>query len=226
MPGQGEETQAGADRAREVLRLERLEAPALLRPLSFGLEAGSSAAVLTSSEEANGALARLLIGVQRPRSGSVALFGKALAGLQEKELWAVRRRVGVVYCTGGLVSNLKLWENLTLPLAYQGRVERSELERRGREILARLGYGGRLMASPSALSRHERMLVGMGRAMLCAPELMIYELPLQYLSHGEGDRVLAVAREFQAERPGRASLFITSQPEGALAAKVGRVFFA
>lgn len=181
-------------------------------PFSFEVEGGEIAVLLTPKDEVSALLTRLLVGLVIPDGGSVALFGSDLSTLTARELNQVRQRVGVSYPAGGLVSNLKVWENLTLPLAYHTLLSPAEIEERGMRVLTRLGYEGRLMELPGLLTLCQKKLIGFGRAMLTDPELMLYDSPQQGLNHEEQERFLRVAAEFHRERPGRASLFITSHP--------------
>lgn len=183
--------------------------------INFEVLPGEIAVVITPKDEINALLTRLLIGIQAPPTGSVTLFDSNLAGKSSREILDIRRRLGVVYSTGGLVSNLKVWENLTLPLYFHTASSAEEIEARGLAVLKRLGYSGRLMELPGLLSVYQKKLIGFGRAMLCAPELLIYESPLQGLNRDEREHFVNIAREFHYEQTDRASLFITSTPDPA-----------
>ena len=180
--------------------------------VSFTVAKGEACVLITPKDEVNATLTRLLIGLTPASQGSIKLFGSYVSTMTVREVYACRQRIGVVYPSGGLVSNLKVWENLTLPLAYHTPLGEDEIESRGRSVLARLGYTGGLMELPGHLTLFQKKLIGFGRAMLTDPLLMLYESPLQGLNRDERDVILTTARAWHGEKPDRASLYLTSNP--------------
>lgn len=197
----------------EVLQFHNVVAEELPRKVSFNLPGGCLAAVITSRQGESDSLARLILGLARPAAGSIRLLGEDIGTAPEKVLYALRKRVAVVFPTGGLVSNLKVWENLVLPLEYHAACPQAEVEERGLAALRRVGYGGRLMEIPGHLSHYEKRLIGVARAMLTEPELIVYSAVLAGLSGGEKSGIIAAALEFHREKPGRTLLFISPDPE-------------
>jgi phospholipid/cholesterol/gamma-HCH transport system ATP-binding protein len=207
-----------------VLEVERVVARGLRWELSIRLGAGTLAAALTSKEEVNEALVKLLVGLSPPAFGRLALFGRELSVLPARGLFDLRRRIGVVRAEGGLVSNLKVWENLVLPLQYHTDLRADAIERAGREVLDRVGYSGPLMALPAVLSDYQRRLIGLARAMLTDPDLVLFESPFEGLTQDEKELLRKTVLEFHGEKPGRASLFVMSSPEAVLDMGPSRVF--
>jgi phospholipid/cholesterol/gamma-HCH transport system ATP-binding protein len=89
-----------------------------VRDLSFNFESGGTAKILFDSEDRKNILFGLLAGLQRPEAGRILFFGEDLFAHEENERLALFRRIGVVPAHGGLISNLKAWENLLLPAWY------------------------------------------------------------------------------------------------------------
>ena len=181
-------------------------------PFSCRLAPGRMAIILTPKEELNGDLVRLLLGLGRAQQGRVQVFGREPATLDEREGRELRHRIGTVAAGGGLVSNLKAWENLVLPAQYHRRIPATKLEAAGIAALERVGYQGPRMALPGLMNLLQRKQVGLARALLLDAELMVYESLLYGLNRRERNALVAVARAFHGERAGRASLFLSSDP--------------
>ena len=181
--------------------------------VSFALPGGSLAAIITSRQDENDQLVRLMLGLSKPDTGCIALLGEDVGTVSQRALDDLRKRIAVVFPSGGLISNLKVWENLVLPLEYHQAYSQAEIEERGLAVLRRVGYSGGLMELPGHLSHYERRLIGLARAMLTEPELIVYNAVLGGLSGDEKKAIIAAALAFHREKPGRTSLFFTPSPE-------------
>lgn len=197
----------------EMMRAENISLAEISAATSFTICGGDMIIILTPKNEVNASLTKLLIGLEKPQSGKVFLFGSDTLSSSDQELREARRRIGVAYESGGLISNLKVWENLTLPLHYHQRLSNKEIKTGGLALLDRLGYAGRLTALPGHLTLSQKKIVGVARAMLVAPDVILYESPVSGLNKEEKINLFKVAREFHSEKPGRASLFMTSSQE-------------
>lgn len=198
---------------KEAVKFDKVLAEELLEEVSFSIPEGSIAAVVSTRREEGEQQLRLALGLTHPSSGSVTLIGEDPGGVTEKALAALRRQVAVVYRTGGLISNLKVWENLVLPLEYFSLYPPDEIEERGSAALARVGYTGGLMELPGHLSLYARRQVGLARALLLDPRLVIYDDILTGLSAEQRSALAAVVEAFHRESPGRTSLFFTADDE-------------
>ena len=200
--------------ASEVVLFDEVEMEGAREIASFSIPAGSLAVLCTKCQDLNDLLVRLILGLSSPENGKVSLFGQILTQLTQRDLVALRRRVGLLQPTGGLISNLKVEENLLLPLEFHGKMlNNGELEERKTRILERLEYDGNLMDPPALLTLYGKRRIGMARAMLSDPELMIYNGGLTGLSDHEREVIIANSVAFHGELPGRTSLFITANPE-------------
>ncbi|HIJ80080.1 MAG TPA: hypothetical protein HPP76_00055 [Desulfuromonadales bacterium] len=184
-----------------------------MSPISFSLSGGAVSAVVTSRQHDNDHLVSYLLGLSPPGGGTIHLFSQEIFPQPAGSIASLRRQVAVVFPSGGLVSNLKVWENLILPLEYHGVWPASVIEERGMTALARVGYAGELMVSPSHLTIFEKRLIGLARAMLVEPRLVIYNSLLGGLTASEKSHLINRALEFQQETSGRSSLFLTTNPD-------------
>ena len=196
-----------------AIEFNEVVAEELVRGVSFTVPCGCLGAVVASRQEENDLQVRLMLGLTRPTSGTVTVLGEDVGGACEKQLIPLRKRIAVVFPTGGLVSNLKVWENLVLPLEYHSALTPQEIEDRGMGALARVGYGGGLMELPGHLSLYQKRQIGLARAMLVAPALVVYHALLDGLSTSERSAMIAAVLRFQNESPGRTSLFMTTNQE-------------
>jgi len=181
--------------------------------ISFRMQHGRMYILLTSKDEEVASLIRLLIGMDKPLSGKIVLCGSDTATLSGQELHEIRRRIGVAFKSGGLVSNLKVWENLTLPLYYHQRLSHKEIESQGIAMLGRLGYTGKYMDLPGLLTISQMKIIGIARAMLIDPQVIIYESPEYGFDHEEKIHFFKNAGEFHREKPGRVSIFLSASEE-------------
>jgi phospholipid/cholesterol/gamma-HCH transport system ATP-binding protein len=189
------------------------------RGASFSLHAGERCRLLLSSDADVTLLLRLIVGTARPESGAVVVFGADAA--HQSESWAVAAmtRLGIVWPGGGYVSNLKVWENILLPLWYHGD-ERAE--RREEEVLAllsRLGMeparvAGFLAAMPASLPARERRILGVVRAMLPDAEVMVYAGLFDGLDAPTRTALLEETGRHHDRRAGRATLYVASDAGG------------
>jgi phospholipid/cholesterol/gamma-HCH transport system ATP-binding protein len=113
------------------------------------------------------------------------------------------------------VSNLNVWDNLTLQVSYHQQLSPADITQRGLAALVRLGFTDKLVTATSNLTAVQKKLIGFARAMITDPDLMLYESPASGFDQEEMELFFNVAREFHYEKPGRASLFITSRQDTA-----------
>lgn len=183
--------------------------------LSFEVDAGSSLVLVTSGEDESSAIMRLIAGMSTPASGTVLVDGQSPTELQEAQLYQLRQRIGIVTSGGGMISNLKLWENITLPLFYKTGHITEDVEETGGNWLRKLGYSGNLMAMPAHLTQIEKRLAAFVRAMLSQPQIMFYCNCFEDMSQGTRKCFAAATAEFHAESTDRASIYCTSSAETA-----------
>jgi len=197
--------------------------PNLLEGFSCDIETGSRVLFVTSREEESSALTRLISGMLRAEHGSLLVEGQELAGLDQDELCQLRRQIAVVPSKGGLVSNLKFWENITLPLLYHNGEVTAHEEQTGLAYLERLGYTGKLMALPAHLTPYDRRVAVLVRAFLQQPRIILYSNCFDGLPPASRTVFAQAAGEFHSAVAGRTSLFFTSSAELATLVAADRI---
>ena len=165
--------------------MSEIVASGLDTPLSLTMPRGLSAAIQTSREKENDVIVRLLLGFQLPEHGIITVCDVEPGSLKDSQLSDFRRNIGVIYHDGGLISNLDVWDNLTLQFAYFSGLGKAEIRERGAEVLERVGYKGSIALLPGRLSLFNCMLVALARAMLSEPDLLICQSALDGLNREE-----------------------------------------
>lgn len=187
--------------------------PDYFEGFSCNIHAGCSALIVTSQEAESTVVVRLISGLSYPSQGSVFLGDQDVSKLPPDELYQLRQEVGIVPSRGGLVSNLKALENITLPLMYHTGGVTAEEEDTALSYLATLGYSGNVMALPAHLSLYEKRIIALTRAWLARPRIIVYcdcfdGIPPQTLK-----TVARLTAEFHATRDDRISLYLASSAD-------------
>jgi len=124
---------------------------------------------------------------------------------------------GIVPCEGGLIGNLKVWENIALPLAWQGKSDPAGIERRVRGMFDAFGIAGDDFSAlcrslPERLSRLELRLVAFARAMLVEPQIMVYDRLFEGLSQIQMEQARTLDIVFRRQFPFRTSIYLEPEP--------------
>lgn len=189
------------------------------RRASFELAPGGLVRLALSSAADLDALLGLILGALRPAAGEVVLFGRPLAACSEDETLALLRRIGFVWGRGGFLSNLKVWENIQLPLWYHEGRSAAVPEQTVDDVLGRLGVeperrAAFLASLPGSLPAREQRFIGMVRTVLKDPEVVLYAGILEGLDDATRGRFLELAAWFHARRPGRISVYAAAGTQG------------
>ncbi|MGW6241853.1 ATP-binding cassette domain-containing protein [Streptomyces sp. NPDC055094] len=178
--------------------------------VGFRLERGGSLAVVGESGCGKSTLARALVRLLRPTSGRIVLDGTDIAGLAERRLRPLRRRVQMVFQDpyGSLDPHLTAQQIVAEPLRLSGIGDRAERARRAAGLIDRVGLPATaLHRRPSEFSGGQRQRIGIARALASRPELLVCDEATSALDVSVQAQVLGLLRELQAET-GIAYLFI------------------
>jgi len=178
--------------------------------LTLTLEAGQQVRCIVADDQQLSQLLRLCTGMTLPGTGTILLDGNDTTQLSRQQLLRLRQQIGIVGTSGGLIANLKLWENITLPLCYrQGNVT-DQTEQQALALLNDFGYRGNLLALPGHLSGFERRMAAFIRAAIAAPRLMLYAGCFDNLTSDQRRLLFDQAQLLHRLNPGLASLFLTT----------------
>lgn len=186
-----------------------------LDDVTLSVPEGQFLAIVGSSGSGKSTLLHLMGGVDRPTSGSVYLAGNDVYSRNDEQLAVLRRReVGIVYQFFNLIPTLTVLENMTLPVALDGRPVN---EGRLRELVKTLGLEGREDHLPSQLSGGQQQRVAIGRALMSAPAVVLADEPTGNLDTRNSCEIMQLLRDSNREF-GQTMIVITHDEEIALAA--------
>ena len=162
--------------------------------LSLTLEPGELVALVGPSGCGKSTALNLVAAVDRPDRGSVRVCGVDVTRASERELVTLRRRhIGMVFQAFHLVPHLTVAENIALPLALDGRRDRSRVL----ELIGRVGLDHRAKHYPSELSGGEQQRTAIARALAHGPRVVVADEPTGNLDSRTGESVIALLDELR-----------------------------
>ncbi|HEY2843796.1 MAG TPA: ATP-binding cassette domain-containing protein, partial [Bryobacteraceae bacterium] len=188
----------------EEVSLHFAGTPALDR-VSFEMRAGETRVVFGAAGSGKTMLLKVAVGLVKPDSGRVYLFGQETTHLREAQLFDLRARVGILFQEGGLFDSLTIAENVGYPLVNQkvlrerllaahgnGAGPPKGLDQRVREALRFVELEHTLEKFPSELSGGMRRRVGIARAVVTEPALVLYDSPTAGLDPITANTIVAL----------------------------------
>ncbi len=194
----------------------------ILRNVSFRVEPAEVVAIVGPSGSGKTSLLMLLAGLERATSGQVVVAGQDLSGLTEDDLSMFRRKtLGIVFQSFHLIPSLSALDNVALALEIASpQLSLAQTREAAAAALTAVGLGDRLNHRPAALSGGEQQRVGLARAMIAKPRLLLADEPTGNLDQKTGAMVIELMFDL-ARKQHTAVVLITHDP--ALAARADRM---
>jgi phospholipid/cholesterol/gamma-HCH transport system ATP-binding protein len=161
----------------------------VLRGATLTIEKGEAVVIIGRSGGGKSVLLKHLIGLLPPDRGSVLFAGEDLACMDERRLLQVRRRFGMLFQMAALFDSLNVYENVSFVLRRERRHTEGEIRRQVAEALEMVELPGIEEKLPSELSGGMRKRVGLARAIIYRPEIVLYDEPTTGLDPVAGDRI-------------------------------------
>jgi phospholipid/cholesterol/gamma-HCH transport system ATP-binding protein len=181
----------------------------VLNGISLAVNRGETLAVLGRSGTGKSVLLRLIIGLEEPDSGSILIHERDIAGLNLDQLGAIRMKMGFLFQHAALYDSLTVEDNVAFPLVHHKKeMSKSERADRVKQLLAEVGMEGHLEKMPSDISGGMQKRVGLARALVLEPDILLLDEPtagLDPISSGEIDDLVL---KLQAEHH-MASIVVT-----------------
>jgi phospholipid/cholesterol/gamma-HCH transport system ATP-binding protein len=149
----------------------------VLKGIDLTVPKGEILAVLGKSGTGKSVLLRLLIGLEKPDSGSVLINGQEITGLPMAPLNEIRKKIGFLFQEAALYDSLTITQNVEFPLKRNTTMSDSERAGRARELLLSVGLDKDLEKMPSDISGGMRKRVGLARALALDPEIILFDEP-------------------------------------------------
>jgi putative ABC transport system ATP-binding protein len=194
----------------------------ILKNVSLQVKKAEVVAIVGPSGSGKTSLLMLLAGLERATSGDIKVNGTELSGLSEDALARFRRgTMGIVFQSFHLIPSLSALDNVGLALEIASpEFSQAKVREIARAALEAVGLADRLDHCPTALSGGEQQRVGLARAMVANPPLLLADEPTGNLDQRTGAMVVELMFEL-ARKHGTAVVMITHDP--ALAARADRV---
>ncbi|TWT48346.1 ABC transporter ATP-binding protein [Botrimarina hoheduenensis] len=183
---------------------------AVLRDLTLSVPRGETLVIIGESGCGKTVLLKSLIGLVKPTQGVVSFCGRPLAGLTDRELTAARTRYGFVFQNAALFDSLSVAENVAFPLIEHRRATREAAYQAAIERLHEVGLPTSVMTKkPAQLSGGMRKRVGLARALVMEPEVLLYDEPTTGLDPIMSDVINELILRTREGRKGVTSVVVT-----------------
>jgi phospholipid/cholesterol/gamma-HCH transport system ATP-binding protein len=149
----------------------------VLRGIDLDVEQGSTMVILGKSGTGKSVLLKILIGLISPDAGSVRIGGGEVVGMRHKELNELRKSMGYLFQSAALYDSMSVRENLAFPLVRQEKLDEDQLEARIVIQLRLVGLLDAINKMPSELSGGMKKRIGLARALIANPKIMLYDEP-------------------------------------------------
>jgi cell division transport system ATP-binding protein len=170
---------------------------AILTDATFAIEPGEWVTIQGESGSGKSTLVRLLLRAEDPTSGRIQVDGVALASLPVPLLQIYRSRIGVIFQEPTFLDYATVEENVALPLELQG-MGPAKILKLIAPALQHVGLASKAYLHPSELSRAERMLTCLARALIHEPSIVIADEPLSDLNEPQRAAAIALLKERHA----------------------------
>ena len=149
----------------------------VLRGVNLKVRPKRITVIIGGSGSGKSVIVKHIMGLLKPDSGAVELFGTDIARLGERELEPFRARFGMLFQGAALLDSLTVAENVAFPLVERMGMKPRVADERVRELLKRVRVPDIADRFPAAISNGERKRVGLARALVVEPEVLIYDEP-------------------------------------------------
>jgi len=145
--------------------------------VSFDVNKGECLGLVGGSGMGKSVILRSLIGLEKSDSGEIWIEGEEIAKYTERELVDVRKKVSYVFQNGALFDSMSVYNNLAYPLREHTKLSENEINKRIMNLLNEFGLSGSEQKSPAQLSGGMQKRVGMARAIILGPKVVLYDEP-------------------------------------------------
>jgi phospholipid/cholesterol/gamma-HCH transport system ATP-binding protein len=183
----------------------------ILDEVSFIVNPGETKIVMGGSGTGKSTILKLVLGLIKPQEGRILIDGDDVSQMNEAELTVVRKKIGMVFQDGALFDSLSVYENVGFRLFEQG-VPEAEIEEAVRRMLRFVNLEHTMFMRPSELSGGMRRRVGIARALVGSPKLILFDEPTAGLDPPTARTILELAMKLR-DLEGVSSIFVTHRLE-------------
>jgi phospholipid/cholesterol/gamma-HCH transport system ATP-binding protein len=180
----------------------------VLDGVDLEIKAGETMVIIGASGCGKSVLLRHIIGLLRPDRGAVRVDGVDITRIRKEELYALRRRFGMLFQGSALFDSLTVEDNVSLGLRQHTRLSKEEIRARVDDKLGMVGMAGTGHLMPAELSGGMRKRVGLARALAMDPQYVLYDEPTTGLDPITADRINDLMADLQ-KKLGLTSVVVT-----------------
>jgi len=152
-------------------------AQTVLNGLNLDIPAGEITAVIGPSGEGKSVLLKHIIGLMRPDSGQIEVDGESILNISRSQLNRIREKFGMLFQNAALFDSMSVFDNVAFPLQEKTRLPKGEIELRVRSALEDVGLRNVNGKFPDELSGGMKKRVGLARALLLNPKIILFDEP-------------------------------------------------
>ena len=193
---------------------KRIGPQEILRGVDLEVAPGRTLVIIGRSGGGKSVLLKNLIGLMQPDEGEIRIDGQNLIGMNERQLAAVRRKVGILFQGGALFDSMTVEENIAFPLREAGMRDPTLIEQKIAEILEVIELEGQQKKMPVNLGGGMKKRVGLARAIINQPSCILYDEPTAGLDPVVSDSINRLIRRLQ-ERYHVTSIVVTHDMKSA-----------
>ena len=149
----------------------------VLDGVDLRIESGESVAIIGRSGGGKSVLLKHLIALLQPDSGDVLINGESIVRMNERQLLRIREKFGMVFQSAALFDSMTVAENVAFPLIRKKKFTPGEIEQRVTAALEMVDLPGTQKKNPAELSGGMRKRVGLARAIIYEPQILLYDEP-------------------------------------------------
>jgi phospholipid/cholesterol/gamma-HCH transport system ATP-binding protein len=186
----------------------------VLDGVNLTADRGQTMVVLGRSGTGKSVLLKLIVGLQKPDSGSIRIHGQEIAGLARDQLNEIRKKIGFLFQQAALYDSLTVEENVAFPLERHTTLSGGERHEKARGLLASVGMERDLTKMPSDISGGMQKRVGLARALALDPDLLLFDEPTSGLDPITAAEIGELIMKLKKER-NLTSIVVTHDVHGA-----------
>ncbi len=186
----------------------------ILRGVDLDVARGETLAIIGRSGGGKSVLLKHLVGLMEPDAGEIWVDGQNIIGLTERQLGAVREKIGILFQGAALFDSMTVAENIAFPLREAGERDPKVLREKVREMLDVVELEGQEEKMPESLSGGMKKRVGLARSIVRRPSCVLYDEPTSGLDPVVSDSINRLIRRLQ-KRLGVTSVVVTHDMKSA-----------
>ncbi len=145
--------------------------------VSFNVQERECVGLLAGSGAGKSVILRSLIGLEKPDSGKILIDGTDITKYKERELLEIRKKVAYVFQGGALFDSMSVYQNLAYPLKEHTKLKKREIQKKIYDLLEDFGLAENDKLYPASLSGGMQKRVGLARAIILNPKIILYDEP-------------------------------------------------